>query len=376
MNKHLTKTNDPVWELLICCSSIHLNTQQLNALSNLASIVNNWDRAIQQAELHGLAPLLYQHLKDANTEIPSTAARQLKALVLRHQRASQIRTLAMAELLERLEDDDITIIVLKGAALARLVYPQSSLRPMRDIDILTSSSQAPKIQAILRQLGYAAPDHHGGSMYDHHHLPNASRVQDGMMVSIEVHHDAYSGDARQSLTTSNLYQPPQSLVIGGKLTSALGHIDMLRHLCQHSFEPAEGYKLGTLVDIYAYLEKHHQEIDWNTLRQDLPTLANQLRNLHLLKPLPAMVEPVLQPLPSSSSVNAGQCLRPLSTIFQSKQPLVSKILEVLIPPTWWTHGFYGLNPTQSLSINRIFTHPITVMRWWLRRRAARKNAQQ
>ena len=370
MNTSLNIINDPVWKILVHSSSIQLDNYELETLSSLASIIKDWDRVIEQAEVHGLAPLLYHHLKRAATSIPIPATQKLKALSLRHKRASQIRALALAELLERLEHDQIMVVFLKGAALARFLYPDPGLRPMRDIDILTSHAQAIKVQGILRELGYLAHDHHDGYLYDHHHLPNASRIQDGMTISIEVHHDAFSGDVKHTLTTSSLHQPTQSLLVGDIPTFALGHVDMLRHLCQHSFEPAGHYKLGALADIYGYIVKYYQEIDWDSLKQDEPILVNQLRTLHLLRPLPTVVETRLQPLPNNPLAGTGQCLIPLSLIRSSNKSLTKKTLAILFPPKWWAYGFYGIDPNHSLWLNRIFSHPVTVLRWLLRRRAA------
>jgi hypothetical protein len=47
--------------------------------------------------------------------------------------------------------------VLKGAALAHLVYPEPLLRPMRDIDILVRAEEVYRGYALLPQIGFTPP---------------------------------------------------------------------------------------------------------------------------------------------------------------------------------------------------------------------------
>ena len=63
---------------------------------------------------------------------------------------------------------------------------------------------------------------------------------------------------------------------------ALGHVDMLRHLCHHTFEPTAEVKLGSVVDLISYAEAFREEIDWNRLRdacrRPVTRSANRVRS--------------------------------------------------------------------------------------------------
>lgn len=44
-------------------------------------------------------------------------------------------------------------LVLKGAAMAHLVYPQPVLRPMRDLDLLVRAEEVYRAYALLPEIG-------------------------------------------------------------------------------------------------------------------------------------------------------------------------------------------------------------------------------
>lgn len=74
--------------------------------------------------------------------------------------------------------------MLKGAALAYLVYPQSGLRPMRNVDVLVSRSQARQAQALLAEMGFKAPP--PGDDLPTKRLTVAQREEEGLPVSVQI----------------------------------------------------------------------------------------------------------------------------------------------------------------------------------------------
>lgn len=60
----------------------------------------------------------------------------------------------LTKVLPAFNQSGIKVIVLSGAALARTVYPDISLRPMSDIDLLIKSADLPEITVLLSHLGY------------------------------------------------------------------------------------------------------------------------------------------------------------------------------------------------------------------------------
>lgn len=351
---------------------MELSARQEAELAELAKQIDNWQQLVERAERHALAPLLYRHLSRAGADYPERTALQLRALTLRHRRADQIRTAALAELLTVLAEKRIEALVLKGAALAYIIYPKPELRPMGDVDVLVDPDRADEAQAILRHIGFKAPPQHSGYMYEHHHLPGANLARDGLNVSIEIHRDALSGDVDASIRTDRLTAPAQEFDLAGHRAKTLGHIDTLRHLTHHTFEPVAEIKLGSVVDIFAYASQFAEQIDWPLLRMRYPFVINALQCLHYVHPVP---EAIRHHVPAPTALpprGVGAGMRPLSQVLNSRKPLTQKWRELMYPSDWWLHVYYNVAPGHSLMLSRWLRHPVKIARWlWRRLLAAR-----
>jgi hypothetical protein len=117
--------------------------------------MREWAGGAAQAEAHGLAPLLYLHLKGTEVQLPLATKRELQGLYLRHRHANQVRTRVLHEVLAAYQSAGIPALVLKGAALFYLVYPEPGLRPMSDMDILVPESELMQCLVNARNL----PEH-------------------------------------------------------------------------------------------------------------------------------------------------------------------------------------------------------------------------
>lgn len=61
---------------------------------------------------------------------------------------------AAAELIGRLEEDGVEVLLLKGPALARLLYQANEHRRYMDLDVLIAPASHPHVAARLAELGY------------------------------------------------------------------------------------------------------------------------------------------------------------------------------------------------------------------------------
>ena len=85
---------------------------------------------------------------------PRLPAVNCRPSILRHRQANQIRTGLLSKIITACEKAGVQLILLKGAALFHLVYPEPGLRPMRDLDLLIHPSQAPVMETLLGDLGF------------------------------------------------------------------------------------------------------------------------------------------------------------------------------------------------------------------------------
>ena len=236
-NITLLDESKAAYHLLAYCARAKCNDAQHQQLAQKASKLNelnDWAKIPSQAEAHGLAPLLYLHLQAAGVELPLTAKRELQGLYLRHRRANQVRTRVLSEIISAYQAAGIQALVLKGAALAQLIYPQPGLRPMRDLDILVKKSEAIRAQQLLAELGFHAPLPKNG-LLPNKHLASASLRTEGFLTSVEIHHNLFDETFPASMEIEDLTVSPLSFSLPQSNLTAytLGYEDMLWHLCQH-----------------------------------------------------------------------------------------------------------------------------------------------
>ena len=354
--------------LLRACACLELDEQRVHQINKLVANRKVWQGLAQRAERHGMAPLLYHHLKQLNVAIPDRTALQLKSLVLRHQRATKIRTKELMEVLQTLATNDIPVIVLKGAALAYALYPTPELRPMSDIDILVDEHKCQHAQRLLTSLGYGGANmYRPGAKFDHHHMAIAKKHIDGLTISVEVHRDALSPDAIGSLTIDSLSSLPTAYTIENIQARHFGHIDMLLHLCRHLTEPADETRLISIVDVYAFAEKYFVEIDWRNIKGQHSFIHNALRCLHAVSPLPVKLQPVLSPPENPATAIAGFGVPTLSSVsWNATRPRqnLRRIFLILHPPQWWLHLYYNVEPERkSVLTIRWIEHPLRIIYW-------------
>jgi hypothetical protein len=150
---------------------------------------------------------------------------------------------------------------------------------------------------------------------------------------------------------------------------------MLKHLCFHTFDPAEVIKLGSMVDMVRYANHFIDEIDWPALEITQPYTVNALRCIHVLIALPPPLCDILIKKRSREwqPAQKGQGFLPLSQIFRLPRKR-DKFYALFNPPEWWMHIFYSVPPGKSLFFTRLVRHPAMLSRWLFRRyRAASKS---
>ena len=289
------------YALLGLCARARELPEQVQLLTQTARALPSWDPLPNLAEAHGLAPLVYTHLKAANISVPPPIHRELGARCIQHRHANGVRSRVLAEILQTFQTAGIQALVLKGMAVAHLVYPDPGLRMMSDIDLLVSKSDAHRAQALLAQAGFSAPDP-GETAFKHHHMPAAWRQVEGVIVYIELHHNL---SRKQSPTThfEALRPAATPFTLEGVPAFALSYADMLAHTYAHMVEaPFQTFRLIWIADMISLVERYAGEIDWSRVS---PRIRRALGVLNWLTPfeatLPATARLALTPPPKEKA---------------------------------------------------------------------------
>jgi hypothetical protein len=252
----------------------------------------------------------------------------------------------------------VPFLVMKGAALAQLVYSDPRLRPMRDVDLLIRKADAGRALDILMCRGFrpggpAVP----GVPSHHHHLQGMATTLEGATVTIELHHELM---ARTPFVEPRRYDDvirrSQPFEWGGMSYQTLGCEDMLWHVYAHAFVintllPG-AIRLLSVADLVHATEAWIDRIDWVRLRRKHGRLLRALHVLHDLVPWSPHVAEVLR----------EQVERPATAV--RAHPIDSephwsaaRIPDALWPPEWWFRMRYGITAWPRWLWFRVVGHP-------------------
>jgi hypothetical protein len=342
------------------------------ALARAAAQVDDWQNLPALAETHGLAPLVKHHLTRVGAAVPTAVRQGLLALAFAHQQVNRVKFTVLGEILDALNAAGIRVVVLKGAALAHLLYPDPGMRPLGDLDLLVDADKAARAQSTLALLGFTAPLTGAGTgprTRRHHHLPIATKPCDGHEVRVEIHTDALTEDTPGSLTTERVSAPLQPFAIGGHRGLAFGHSDMLFHLCRHAAQPAAGGRLRLIwvADIVGYATRYRDDISWPDLRLRYPFVANALSLLDLVTPLPRELAEYAGQGTAAAMRGVGTVSKPPNEILGWRRPVRDIARDVLDPSDWWLRLYYGIGVGSPLWACRWVRHPVHVGLWFARR---------
>ncbi len=332
-------------------------------LAEIQAGINQSRSLVEQAEVHGVAPFFYQFSKQNKLELTEHIKRQLQALTLRHKLAAQTRNNVLALVVKEFEQQKIGLVLLKGAALAHMIYSQPGNRPMRDIDILIRKSDQDEAKTILEDLNFVF-DQSYPSIYmgDIHHLPNAIKVIDGMKVSLEVHDEIYSRDVEGNQKFEQIIDAAQIIKINENMQAlTLDHFSMLNHLCRHTFSISAEVRLIHQHDIVKYIETYFDDLDWQRLHKDYPFIINTIRCLYYSIYLPQRLKEKISPSRGKKIDGVGQAMLPYTHILKRDKAWFKRIKMLFRPSPWWMHVNYNVAPEKSLLWCYLFYHPSKVI---------------
>jgi hypothetical protein len=256
----------PFPRLLVNCTRPDVDLDVAADSRRLATAESDWTRLIANADEHGLAPLLREHLRTAGADVPAGARRTLAATAAREADTARVRTAVLGEIVGALDAEGIPSVALKGPAIAIGFYEEPSSRPMRDLDILVAADEARLATAVLARLGFV--DLAGADPVSHHLTPMHRRTR-GVQVVVELHVDAVNetrpfalrlvrDGGKLSLIGGPGKQPNDSWVavetfgavcVDGHDVRTLAPVETLWHLCIHIVQLYQPLRLIAVADI-------------------------------------------------------------------------------------------------------------------------------
>ncbi len=153
----------------------------------------DWPRLSHLAALHGVVGLVRPNLLalDAAFHVPEPAWQAMEQAAAQTAFDGMVHQRQLAEVIAVLRRAGIEPLLLKGYALAELVYPDPVTRPSHDMDVLVHSDEVELACRALDQIGCTLPDQATvdvqlANAYD---LPVVLPPMAGLATVLELHWD-------------------------------------------------------------------------------------------------------------------------------------------------------------------------------------------
>jgi len=263
------------------------------------------------------------------------------------------------------------MLVLKGAALAFLIYPQPGLRCMRDIDLLVKTSDAQQIQSLLMNEGFEIVKEAGLPLpAGHHHLPVLARQIEGLTICVEVHDDLFpSTRYYHSRQFEDLSSRAVEFLVGDVTAKTLGYEDMLWHIYRHAIGPpllASPLRFIHIADLVSLVEARFKQIDWGRLIECYPQVYQVLPLLHYLTPWSPQVMEKLSFELNKAPQDVGLDYQgwPRHRLRRGGQFIDWEVVkQTIAPPEWWQRLYYAAGGRSAWFRARYIRHPIHLLEW-------------
>ncbi len=231
--------------------------------------IEQWRVLLAMADMHRLQPLLYWRLiKERQLVLPKEVTERL-TISLRKSAMHMLQIQAELVCLSRILDlEQVDYMVLKGAYLAFDIYPNSALRPMRDIDILVPEEQIERAYQALLAAGYCTPSYYRKVNLEsvsefNKHYPGLQSATGNVLI--ELHLRVLTPEVCRPEDPSEdpgLWQRREKLIIAGQTIQVMSTMDLLLHLIVHGCHDHR-FNNGPLLisDVQFLLKKG--TVDWS-----------------------------------------------------------------------------------------------------------------
>jgi hypothetical protein len=260
---YLSSNFPPERRLILCCAATALDRERLDRIKALLETEMDWGRLLEEAERHGVMPLLYSNL-DANFPgaVPEPFMSALRNYFRKNLISNLLLTGEMNSVLDILESHGISAIPFKGPTLAVAAYGDVAMREFRDIDLLVRREDVLKARGLLIARGYA-PDQELNRAQEIACLKSESEYGFKGRCYLEIQWDIVPRNHSFKLNDEELWRRADYMSVEGRRVASLCSEDLLLLLCAHGSKQSWG-RLSLVCDVSELL-RARPDMDWGRL---------------------------------------------------------------------------------------------------------------
>mgnify|MGYP001036753676 FL=1 len=263
---------DATGQFLRLCLQARWNPAAVDAARALSKRDQvDWKMLLPHARREGVAPLLYDATRGQDL-LPPWLEQELERDYFSTARRNLLLFEELEGILHALKRADVPAVLLKGAALAEVIYGNLALRPMWDIDLLVRERHLRTTVRTLTGLGFRAPggdDLDGLTPRDVHANQLLFTKSAPTEMPIEVHWALFWFPYyQQAVPMDWFWRTALPARLGDVDTRMLGLEAQLLHLCGHlvHHQRTEGtLRLVWLQDVVEVVARFDDRVDWDAL---------------------------------------------------------------------------------------------------------------
>lgn len=331
------------YKLLLYCARVNMSDDATDKIKEILKGDINWDNVIAHSAAQGISPLLYWNLSKVDSEknVPVKVMADLRKIYYKNLSRNMVLYHELNNILKALTGAGISVIVLKGAFLAEVIYKNISLRRMSDIDLLIKEDDLPKAKIELAKLMYY-PHIYPSELHEKLFTAwpeEVSYISRERNVGIDLHGRIQPLQDPFQMDINNIWENAKSHKIANIEALVLAPEDLLMHLCLHLYDhihrdnqPAAALLRG-YCDIAEVITHYGKLLNWSYISQSSKNYKIEeliyeclcIANRYFGAVVPKDFLSELQPI--ESSVNLESILE--LNIEKSKESMEIKFLKKL-----------------------------------------------
>lgn len=229
-------TGDATTQLLLALCRANLTAADRRRVAALLEQSVDWPRLAELAKLHGVVGLARHNLaaSGAFEQVPPSVWQAIQTAAAQVALDGLVRLQALRLAVPALQASGVQPILLKGYALAALLYPDPLLRPSADVDLLVRPDELPAACAALETIGGRLPSRDEIAFQRVHSYDLACTLVPlaGRPVLVELHWNL-APRGLFALDLDGWRGRSQTFALDGLSVRRLSPEDMLLHLTLH-----------------------------------------------------------------------------------------------------------------------------------------------
>jgi hypothetical protein len=252
--------------ITLCLSSYWKPVNLSIAAERYRAASFDWTPVISMAQQDLLSPLMYRSLRVA-MDIPLEIVEIFHTDYLWWAQRNLLFFHELRKLLKVFTDNNVPVVLLKGAALAEELYGNIALRPLRDLDILVRVEDRRSLVKLLEPLNYQLKEFevHDAATFEYEN--ELKFVKPGSPETyLDLHWSLIDSMYYQHVVETDwFWKTAVPVRVEDTETRVLGHEAQILHLCSHLAIHHANKGLLWFHDIALLIQTYEANIDWNLL---------------------------------------------------------------------------------------------------------------